>query len=161
MIPLADGRCAIQSAPMRERVLKLVRFCLVGFTCFALGLAILAGLHELLGVNYLVAYIASFVLSNIVGYLLNARVTFSASSVNHAGAIRYMTVNAVLVCVNTVALKLLVERLHIWYLGAAILLAFINTPLSFMGQWLFTYRTRASGIPENLRHAQSSADTSR
>jgi putative flippase GtrA len=127
---------------MGEPVLKLMRFCVVGVACFGLGLAILAGLHELAGVNYLLAYMGSFVFSNIAGYLLNARVTFSATSVNHAGAIRYMTVNAALLCINTLALKLLVDRLHMWYLAAAILLAFINAPLSFVGQWMFTYRIR-------------------
>jgi putative flippase GtrA len=140
---LALPACPLQSAPMMARFRKLARFCAVGLTCFTIGVAILAGLHELAGVNYLVAYVTSFVVSNLVGYLLNARFTFSSKSVDHAGAIRYMAVNAVLLGTNTLALKLLVDELHMWYLGAAIFLAFVNTPLSFLGQWLFTYRLQA------------------
>ncbi|HEX5458425.1 MAG TPA: GtrA family protein [Steroidobacteraceae bacterium] len=124
-----------------ERLLKLARFSGVGVTCFGLGLAILVGLHELAGVNYLLAYVASFVATNITGYLLNARFTFRPESVNHLGAIRYMAVNAVLLVANTVALKLLVDLMHMWYLLAAIILAAVNMPVSFIGQWLFTYRT--------------------
>lgn len=132
---------------MMARFRKLARFCAVGFTCFTIGLGILAGLTELAGMNYLVAYVTSFVVSNLVGYLLNARFTFASKSVDHAGAIRYMTVNAVLLGTNTLALKLLVDELHMWYLGAAILLAFVNTPLSFLGQWLFTYRLQVRDRP--------------
>lgn len=130
---------------MSERLVKLARFSGVGFTCFGLGLAILAGLHELAGVNYLLAYIVSFIVTNITGYLLNARFTFRPESVDHLGAIRYMTVNAVLLVANTGALKLLVDFAHMWYLLAAILLAAVNMPVSFLGQWLFTYRAGSRG----------------
>lgn len=126
---------------------KLARFCAVGFTCFTISLAILAGLGELMGVNYLVAYGTSFVVSSLVGYLLNARFTFSSKSVTHAGAIRYMMVNAALLGANTLALKLLVDELHMWYLMGAVLLALFNMPLSFLGQWLFTYRPQVPDRP--------------
>lgn len=126
---------------MAGRLLQLARFCTVGLTCLALALAVLAGLHGLAGINYLVAYVASFVVGNVVGYLLNARFTFSAATVDHAGAARYLMVNAVLLCVSTAALKLLVGELRMWYLAAAILIAAANTPLSFFAQRLITYRT--------------------
>jgi len=142
-IALAPSGCPLQSAFMIARLRKLVRFCAVGLTCMTLALAVLAGLHELAGVNYLMAYVTSFVVSNLAGYLLNARFTFSSKWVNHAGAIRYMTVNAVLLGANTLILKFLVEGLHMWYLAAAILVSCFNTPLSFLGQWLFTYRPQA------------------
>ncbi len=127
---------------MNGRWLRFVRFCAVGALCFALGLAILASLHELAGVNYLVAYVVSFVVTNVVGYLLNARFTFALRSVAHTGVIRYMTVNAILLGANTLAMMLLVERMRLWYLFAAVCVALVNTPLSFAGQWLFTYRAQ-------------------
>lgn len=126
---------------MTDRLLQLARFCAVGMTCLVLSLAVLAGLHDLAGVNYLVAYVASFVVGNVAGYLLNARFTFFAGSVDHAGAARYLTVNAVLLCVSTAALRLLVGELRMWYLAAAILIAAANTPVSFVAQRLITYRT--------------------
>jgi putative flippase GtrA len=146
-IALALSGYPIQSTLMIARLHKLARFCAVGLTCMTLGLAVLIGLHELAGVNYLLAYVTSFLVSNLAGYLLNARFTFSSKSVDHAGAIRYMTVNAVLLGANTLTLKLLVDGLHMWYLAAAILISCFNTPLSFLGQWLFTYRLQARDRP--------------
>jgi putative flippase GtrA len=109
-------------------------------TCLLLGLAVLIGLHDLAGVNYLVAYVAAFIFANVAGYLLNARFTFFAGSIDHTGAARYLLVNAVLLCVCTVALKLLVDEFRMWYLAAAILLAALNAPISFLAQRLITYR---------------------
>jgi putative flippase GtrA len=125
---------------MKERLLQLARFCTVGAICLALGLAVLAALHDLAGFNYLLAYVVAFVCGNITGYLLNARFTFFAGSVNHVGAARYLLVNTVLLGACTAALKLLVDDLRIWYLAAALLLAVVNAPVSFIAQRLITYR---------------------
>jgi putative flippase GtrA len=143
VVRLPDPKCALMIARLR----KLVRFCAVGLTCLTLSVAVLTGLDELAGVNYLVAYVASFLVSNLAGYLLNARFTFSSKSVDHAGAIRYMTVNAILLAANTLCMKLLVDALHMWYLAAAILMSCFNMPLSFLGQWRFTYRPQARDRP--------------
>lgn len=124
---------------------QLLRFVAVGAVGFAVGLAVLTGLHGLAGINYLVAYVASFFAANAAGYLLNAYFTFSAKTVDHAGAVRYMIINAVMLCINTAALKLLVERAHIWYVTAAILLAIAATPLTFVAHRLVTYRVRTRG----------------
>lgn len=128
---------------MIEQIWKLARFYAVGLVCFVFALAVLAGLHELAGVNYLVAYVASFVLSNILGYLLNARFTFSLRSLDRFGVIRYMGVNVVMLSANSLGMKLLVGLGHMWYLWAAALLAIISAPFSFLGQRLFTYRLPA------------------
>jgi putative flippase GtrA len=128
---------------MKERLLQLARFFAVGVICLVLGLAILAGLHDLAGFNYLLAYVVAFVCGNIAGYLLNARFTFLAGSVNHAGAVRYLLVNTVLLCVCTAGLKLLVGEFRMWYLAAAFLLAVVNAPVSFIAQRLSTYRLAA------------------
>lgn len=121
---------------------QLARFCTVGMICLVLGLGVLAGLHDL-GTNYLIAYIASFVLGNLSGYLLNARFTFFAASVDRAAAARYLAVNTVLLCVSTAALKILVTGLGMWYFAAAVLIAAVNAPVSFIIQRLVTYRVRS------------------
>jgi putative flippase GtrA len=137
------------SARVTDRLLKLGRFSLVGLTCLGLATGVLAGLHDLAGVNYLVAYIASFAAGNVTGYLLNARFTFSANRVHYGGALRYMAINAALLGANTAALRYLVESLHLWYIAAAVALAIANTPISFIGQGLFTYRPHLRhGAPE-------------
>ena len=124
---------------------QLGRFGAVGLLCFAIGLTVLVALHGFAGVNYLLAYVASFVVTNTTGYLLNARFTFATRSVDHAGAARYMVVNAALLGVNTAALKFLVDGIGMWYVAAAVLLAVINTPISFVGHRRITYRLQGKG----------------
>lgn len=123
---------------------QLGRFCAIGLICFLLGLAVLAGLGELAGVNYLIAYATSFIISNLAGYLMNARFTFEVRS-DHAGAARYMAVNLTLLCVNTALMKLLVDVLGMWYITAAIILAAFNAPIGYLAQRLFTYRVEIRG----------------
>ena len=125
---------------MKERLRQLLRFSAVGLTCLALSVTILAALHGLAGMNYLLAYVVTFIAANIMGYVLNTRFTFSGHSASHSGAVRYMLVNAALLCINTVTLEFLVSQLHFWYLTAAILLAGVNAPVSFVAQRFATYR---------------------
>lgn len=161
---------------MIERLQGLLRFGTVGAGCCALGLAVLVGLHDLAGINYLVAYAASFVAANTAGYLLNARFTFAATDVDHAGATRYMLVNAALLGANTAGLKLLVDGAHVWYIASALLLATASAPVSFLAHRLITYRLggqrkaagcsagRPSGallLPEHLGHAEAAAQAAR
>jgi len=125
---------------MKGHALQLTRFAAVSLFCFALGLAVLTGLHELAGVHYLLAYMASFVVTSTIGYLLNGRYTFRASGAGRSGLLRYMAVNVCLLIVNSVALRLLVEQFHVWYLTATVLLAVLNTPVSFLAHRLVSYR---------------------
>jgi putative flippase GtrA len=125
---------------MRDHAPQLARFAAVSLFCFVLGLAVLTGLHELAGVHYLLAYVASFVVTSTLGYLLNGRYTFRANGVGGSGLIRYMTVNVGLLVVNGAALRLLVERFHVWYLTATLVLAVFNTPMSFLAHRVVSYR---------------------
>jgi putative flippase GtrA len=125
---------------MRHDALQLARFSAVSLCCFALGLGVLTGLHELAGVHYLVAYVASFVVTSTLGYLLNGRYTFRAGNADRSGLLRYMVVNISLLVINGSALRLLVEHFHVWYLSATLLLAALNTPVSFLAHRLVSYR---------------------
>ena len=125
---------------MKRHALQLLRFCAVSLFCFALGLGVLTGLHELAGVYYLVAYGASFVVTSALGYLLNGRYTFRAGDGDRSGLLRYMLVNVALLLVNGAALRLLVEHFHIWYLSATLALAALNTPVSFLAHRVVSYR---------------------
>jgi putative flippase GtrA len=126
--------------PLLAHALQLTRFAVVGLICFLIGLGVLTGLHELAGVHYLLAYGAAFIVTSTLGYWLNGRFTFSTRGADGPGVLRYMGVNVMLLLVNGAALRLLVESFHIWYLGATLLLAGINTPVSFLAHRVFSYR---------------------
>lgn len=124
-----------------QRAFELARFCTVGLLCFAAGTALLAVLHELAGLHYLLAFGIAFVSSNLLGYLLNGRFTFAERvAPDRTGAARYLLVNALLLATSAVLMRLLVERLHVWYITATFIIAAINAPVSFLTQRVITYR---------------------
>ncbi len=121
---------------------QLARFCAVSLAVWVLGIGVLTGLHELAGVQYLVAYVAAFVVTSSTGYLLNGRYTFRARETGGTGFMRYTGVNLGLLGVNGAALRTLVEHFHIWYLSATVGLAMLNTGLSFLVHRAVSYRLR-------------------
>jgi putative flippase GtrA len=125
---------------MVKRLYQLARYCTVGLLCFALSLGLLVCLHEYAHVQYLIAFAATFIVCCAVGYLLNARFTFTSGETGLAGAARYTLVNLTALVLNLLALKLLVEGAHLWYLGATVLLAAINAPISFAVHRIISYR---------------------
>lgn len=129
---------------MIQHTLQLARFCGVSLFCFGLGVAVLTGLHELAGVHYLVAYVASFLVTSTLGYLLNGRYTFRAPGGDGSGLVRYMLVNVGLLLLNGTALRILVEHAHVWYLYATLGLAILNTPVSFLAHRIVSYRLLAA-----------------
>jgi putative flippase GtrA len=125
---------------MKGHALQLARFAAISLFCFALGLGVLTGLHELAGIHYLLAYVASFVVTSTLGFVLNGRYTFRAGGGGGSGLVRYMTVNVGLLVLNGAMLRLLVEQFHVWYVTATVVLAMINTPVSFLAHRVVSYR---------------------
>jgi putative flippase GtrA len=121
---------------------QLARFCAVGLICLAVGTATLAALRDLAGLYYLVAYGIAFCFANILGYLCNGRFTFTARATK-LGASRYLLLNGILLGVNSVLMKALVDGAHIWYIGASLLLAAVNAPMSFLLHRSFSYSVPA------------------
>ncbi len=125
----------------------MTRFAAVGLFCFLLGIGVLTGLHELAGVHYLLAYGAAFVVTSTLGYILNSRFTFGTNA-HGPGVLRYMSVNVMLILVNGAALRILVEYFHVWYLEATLVLAALNTPVSFLAHRLLSYRLGLGLAPD-------------
>jgi putative flippase GtrA len=119
---------------------QLARFCVVGALCYLTGMATLLALCELGGFHYVIGYLGAFLVTNTLGYLLNGRFTFSTGSAAPASMARYMSVNIVLLTINTLALMLLVEVFHFWYVAATVVLAGINIPVSFIAHRNVSYR---------------------
>ena len=127
-----NGRAALRMAA------QLARFCSVGVICLAVSTALLAALHDLAGLHYLVAFAIAFCLANVLGYVLNGRFTFTVR-VSRLGGSRYILLNGSLLVINSLLMKALVDGAHVWYIGASLLLAVVNAPLSFLLHRSFTY----------------------
>lgn len=125
---------------------QLARFCAIGLICLMMSTATLAALHDLAGLYYLVAFGMAFSLGSVLGYLLNGRFTFTAR-VTRLGASRYLLLNGILLGVNSILMKLLVDGAHIWYIGASLVLALATAPLSFLLHRWFSYSVRRGHVP--------------
>lgn len=117
---------------------QLARFCAIGLICLVVSTSTLAALHDLAGLYYLVAFGIAFCVGSILGYALNGRFTFTAR-ITRLGASRYLLLNGILLAVNSILMKALVDGAHIWYIGASLLLAVLNTPMSFLLHRSFSY----------------------
>lgn len=117
---------------------QLARFCGVGAICLVVSTCLLAALHELAGVYYLPAFAISFCVGNVLGYVLNGYFTFS-TRLTRAGIFRYLLLNGTLLIVNSILMKALVDAVHMWYIGASLLLAALNAPMGFLLHRSFSY----------------------
>jgi putative flippase GtrA len=147
----------VATAPkiLRMHGVQLVRFCVVGALCYLTGMATLLSLCELGGFHYIVGYLGAFLVTNTLGYLLNGRFTFAAGSPERASMARYMLVNIALLTINTLALMLLVEIFHFWYVAATLLLAAMNIPVSFIAHRTVSYRLGILQSADDTRRADT------
>ena len=139
---------------MRSMALQLIRFCGVGVLCLGAATAGLAALHDLAGMYYLTAYAVAFGLGNLLGYILNGRFTFS-SRTSVSGGTRYLILNTILLAINSLLMKILVEDAHIWYIGASLMLAVASTPISFFLHRTFSYSIRPSPLEPSAEQSNS------
>lgn len=133
---------------LRGHAGRLLRFCVIGAISYGLSMALFAALCEVAHLNYQVAFVITFLVVNILGYRLNGRFTFDMQKAwDRAALVRYLLVNVAILLESLVAMRLLIEGAHIWYLTATMIVAAVNAPLSFIAHRIVTYRA----IPAPVR----------
>lgn len=121
--------------------LQLVRFALVGASGYVVNLVVFALAVHVAGVDYKVAAVLAFLVSVTSNFVLNRRFTFDARG-GHAGfqAARFLTVSVVAFAVSYAVLLVLVEGVHVPEVAAQAVAIVTATPLSFLGQKLWSFR---------------------
>jgi len=131
----------MSARPPSHTLLQLVRFCAVGGVCYLASIAIFTVLYKFAGVHYLGAYVITFLIANLLGFLLNGRVTYSVSKAWDRGAfIRYLLVNGCLLLASLAAMRVLMDTLHVWYLTSTMVVAAANAPVSYFAHRVLSYR---------------------
>jgi putative flippase GtrA len=124
--------------------LQLVRFGLVGAVGFVVNLAVYALFVHSVGVDYHVAAVAAWLVAVVNNFVLNRHWTFDArDGVAHFQAIRFLAVSVVAFVVSLLLLTLFVEDAGIAKIPAQALAVGAATPLNFLGNKLWSFRTRA------------------
>ena len=137
--------------PFRHRVrhgvrhpqnwLQLFRFAAVGASGYGVNLAVFAACVHLIGIDYRVAAVIAFVVSVINNFWWNRHWTFDARG-DHAfvqGA-RFFIVSLVAFGFTYILLIVLVEDAGISKVLAQAIAIAAGTPLSFLGQKLWSFR---------------------
>ena len=128
---------------------EILRFVIVGGTCFTLGLGLLYLLTDHVGLNYLVSMALALVVVNVVGWLLNRLWTFGSTSDDRSGELgRYLWVNLGGAGITMVLMALLVSGLHMHYLVASVAVSIAMMFLSYFvhKQWSFRKLEKAPQV---------------
>ncbi|MDQ3879724.1 MAG: GtrA family protein [Chloroflexota bacterium] len=103
------------------RVLEFMRFGAVGVSSTILYLAVYAA-AVLVGVGFILAALAAFVLSAVYGYLLHDRCTFRTNAPTRGGLARWLVLQGTVLGLNVLALWTLVRQAGIDRLLAQVIL---------------------------------------
>lgn len=124
--------------------LQLVRFGLVGGVGFVVNLLVYTLFVHGAGVEYRVASVAAWLVAVLNNFVLNRHWTFDARGGQaRFQAIRFLFVSLVAEVVALLLLTLLVEAGGLAKIPAQALAVGAVTPLNFLGNKLWSFRSRA------------------
>jgi putative flippase GtrA len=120
--------------------IQLAKFCAVGATGYVVNLGVYTALVHGLSVNYLAAAVASFAVAVLNNYTWNRLWTFRSQR-GHIGVqgIKFVSVSLLALAANVAALAILV-RLGVPKVPAQAIAIVVVTPLSFLGNKLWSFR---------------------
>ncbi|MEA2125983.1 MAG: hypothetical protein QOI80_2765 [Solirubrobacteraceae bacterium] len=120
---------------------QLLRFCVVGGSGYVVNLGVFFAFTQL-GANHRGAALAAFLVAVTNNFFWNRRWTFATARGTHAGfqAARFLTVSVAAFLVSLVILELLVDVAGLPELGAQAIAIVCATPLSFLGNRLWSFR---------------------
>lgn len=120
---------------------QLFRFAAVGASGYVVNLVVFAGCVHLLAVDYRVASVIAFLISVVNNFWLNRHWTFDARHEHPMfQAARFFTVSLVAFGFSEVVLITLVDGAGSTKVVAQALAIVAGTPLSFVGQKLWSFR---------------------
>ncbi len=121
--------------------LQLGRFVTVGASGYVVNLGVFAVCFHLLAIDYRLASLAGFVVSVLNNFWLNRHWTFAAGQAHPVGqAIRFFTISLVAYAFTYVVLVALVSDAGMSKVLAQAIAIVAGTPLSFLGQKLWSFR---------------------
>jgi putative flippase GtrA len=121
--------------------LQLIRFSIVGASGFAVNLVLYDLFVKHIGIEYLIAEAAAWIIAAANNFFWNRHWTFKArEGLVHVQAIRFLVVSLVALGFNLLVLRLLVETAGLDKVLAEALALALATPLNFLGNKLWSFR---------------------
>ncbi len=112
---------------------QVVRFCVAGAAGVIAYYGALYGLTEYLGVWYVTSAVVGFILNTGLNFTLQKFWTFQNKETQMVGRqlVLYAAMTVSFLIGNTVSLYLMVQYLHMWYIGAQMILTAVGSLLHF------------------------------
>ncbi|MBI2644869.1 GtrA family protein [Candidatus Uhrbacteria bacterium] len=112
---------------------QISRFCIAGAIGVLVYYIALYGLTEYLGVWYVASAVIGFILNTGLNFMSQKLWTFQDKGTDMIGRqlVLYVTMTVALLIGNTASLYFMVQYLHMWYIGAQIILTVVISILSF------------------------------
>jgi len=124
--------------------LQLVRFGTVGAVGFIVNLVVYTLFVHGIGVEYRFASVAAWIVAVANNFIWNRHWTFDArQGVAHHQAMRFLLVSVVTEIISLLALTILVESGGMSKVPAQAVAVAAATPLSFLGNKLWSFRAKA------------------
>ena len=123
-----------------ENALKVVRFCISGGIGVIFGFATLYSLTEYLGLWYLFSAVVTFILTDILGFVIKKIWVFEDKNIKAVKKqiFLYFILSIAYLITNTGLLYALVECLHIQYIISQIILtSILSFPSYFISRGIF------------------------
>jgi len=121
--------------------LQLIRFATVGASGYVVNLGVFAGCVHLLSIDYRISAVIAFVVSVVNNFWLNRHWTFAARHQHPIlQAVRFFAVSLVAFAFTYVVLIVLVDSAGVSKVLAQAMAIVAGTPLSFVGQKLWSFR---------------------
>jgi dolichol-phosphate mannosyltransferase len=121
--------------------LQLIRFATVGASGYVVNLGVFTACVHLLGIDYRISAVIAFVVSVINNFWLNRHWTFDAKHEHPIfQAARFFTISLVAFAFTYVVLIVLVDTAGLSKVLAQAIAIAAGTPLSFIGQKLWSFR---------------------
>lgn len=121
--------------------LQLIRFVTVGASGYVVNLGVYAAGVHLLGLDYRISAVLAWIVSVLNNFWLNRHWTFDAKHEHPIfQAARFFTVSLVAFGFSYLVLIALVDGAHMGKVLAQAIAIAAGTPLSFLGQKLWSFR---------------------
>jgi dolichol-phosphate mannosyltransferase len=121
--------------------LQLIRFATVGASGYVVNLGVFTGCVHLLSIDYRISAVIAFGVSVINNFWLNRHWTFDAKHEHPIfQAARFFTISLVAFAFTYVVLIVLVDTAGLSKVLAQAIAIAAGTPLSFIGQKLWSFR---------------------
>jgi phosphatidylinositol alpha-1,6-mannosyltransferase len=131
---------------------RFIRFCLVGAVAVGLNLILFAVLVGLLGIDYLWATVAIFLLGNAYGFVANGRWVFHVADHRARRLLQYYATMGVSLALNLSSMAVLVGWLKLNYLVASVMTSAWLAPVLYLahGRVAFASGRGRAGKPRLL-----------